>query len=86
MKMQIVACDLGNKCVLIRPCQHNCIITFANGTTTRESLNAWDLVTDYYWKVLNNDDKSHFQKMQRRVQAKEDKSKYALFLQHKFIN
>ncbi len=86
MKMEMVACDIGNRCMQTSPCQHDCIITLANGTTHTQRLSGWHLVKDEYWKLLNDDDKSHFQKMQRRIQAEEDKSKYALFLQYRFID
>ncbi len=85
--MEVVACDIGNMCMESYPCQHSCCITYVNETSEIICLSGWDLVTDKYWKLLNDNDKSHFRYMQRCIQdeEEEDKSNYTLFLQHTFI-
>ena len=82
--MEIVACDIGSRCIYSYPCQHNCIITHANGTTSKRTLNGASLVTDAFWKVLDKESKEHFYYMKRWVyQQQKDTSHCLLFINEK---
>lgn len=63
-------------CKLVR----DCVVTFADGSSTNKRLSGWALVINKYWRVLNADNKEHFHKMKAIIEEQNKQSEYALFL------
>lgn len=58
------------------PCQHECLITYADNTTKTSRLSGWELVKNKYFLFL--DDRFHFLYM-KKFMAKFDDANYSEF-------
>ncbi len=66
----IVSVDTGSRCMESRPCEHDCVVKYADNSTREITMSGWSLVTNKYFSFL--DDPHHFLSMKKFLSQLDD--------------